>query len=72
VTGQAVDEFMYKILYDRFGSGNYPGIDAFKRFKLKTDLKETVFAPYKLKFNRAVLEEKMKLYEEMGASSEAK
>ena len=59
---------MYKILYDRFGSGNYQGIDSFRRYKLKTDLKETVFAPYKLKFNRAVLEEKMKIYEEMGAA----
>ena len=63
---------MYKLLYERFGSGQFPGIDPFKRFKLKTDLKETIFAPYKLTFNHAVLEEKMKIYEERGAKELAR
>ena len=39
---------------------------------MKTDLKETIFAPYKLKFNRAVLEEKIKIYENQSMPDEAR
>ena len=64
---------MFKILYDKFGTEeHYPKIDQFNMFKLKTDLKETSFAPYKLAFNYQVLLEKQAIYTSMGRKEDAR
>lgn len=34
---------------------NYPNMDILSLYKIKTDLKETIFSPYKVPFNYEVL-----------------
>lgn len=61
VTGQRVDEYMFKLLYSRFTEDQVkvaPKLDCVSLFRIKHDLKETKFSPYKLAFNKAVLYEK--------------
>ena len=36
----------------------YPRMDMLSLFKIKTDLKETIFSPYKIPFNYEVLQVK--------------
>ena len=55
---------MFKHLYSRFTDDqvkNDPKLDCISLFKIKHDLKETSFSPYKLSFNKAVLYEKQRL-----------
>ena len=72
VCGKRVDEYMFKLFYDNFGAeDDYPEISEFEMFKLKTDLKETSFAPYKIPFNYQVLIEKQDILNSMGMKDEA-
>lgn len=51
VTGKRVDEYMFKHLYSRFTLDHdkvAPKLDCISLYKIKNDLKETVFSPYSL------------------------
>ena len=48
---------------------NYPKFDILSLYKIKTDLKETIFSPYKVPFNYEVLQMKNDLEPENKGNS---
>jgi len=48
---------------------NYPKMDILSLYKIKTDLKETIFSPYKVPFNYEVLQAKNDLEPENKGNS---
>lgn len=64
VTGKRVDEYLMKLLYQKFSLDLEPKalqMDTLSLFKIKNDLKETFFSPYKIPFNYEMLAERQKL-----------
>ena len=64
VTGNKVDEYLAKILYQKFSLDLEPNMSEMNYlniFKLKQDLKETSFSPYKIPFNYEMLAERQRL-----------
>ena len=60
VTGQMCDEHLFRSLYEMYtppsnANTSYPNMDILSLFKIKMDLKETIFSPYKVPFNYEVL-----------------
>lgn len=67
MNGKKIDEYLYKLLYSRYSLDLEPDFNTmgtFKLFKLKYDLKETYFSPYKIPFYFEVLKERQRLVPE--------
>ena len=58
------DEHLYRSLFENYSlqtgstSTPYPSMDIISLYKIKSDLKETIFSPYKVPFNYEVLQAK--------------
>ena len=63
VTGNRVDDYIHTRLTINFApkevlnAKNLPKLDLLQMYKMKTDLKETRFSPYKIPFNYEMLQE---------------
>ena len=74
VTGQMCDEHLFRSLFEMYTppsnvNNSYPNMDILSLFKIKMDLKETIFSPYKVPFNYEVLQEKNELEPENKGNS---
>lgn len=64
MTGSQCDEYLYKRLHHNFSLGEkhkLPSFDILSLYKIKTDVKETSFSPYKIGFNYELLKHIKKL-----------
>ena len=56
VTGNKLDEYLYTRLTINYNLDlRRPGLNIIDMYKMKTDLKETRFSPYKIPFNYEML-----------------